>query len=62
MNLPKNDLLSKKAGLNYFATENSGSNGNKKCQWRTEENWIKKKPRQRRGSFTKLSLYINTLD
>ena len=40
----ENDLHSEKAGLNYFVSENSGS---KKRQKWTEENAIKKEPRQR---------------
>src|SRR5208283_2836559 len=61
-NYPENNLLSEKAGLNLCATENSGSNGSKKTAKLDRRESRTKKPRQRRGSFTKLSIYINNLD
>ena len=62
LNYMKNDLHSEKAGLNRGAAENSGSNDNKKTAKLDRRESRTKEPRQRWGSFTKLSIYINNLD
>jgi hypothetical protein len=57
----ENHESSAEDGLNHSVSENSGSNGGKKMPKVNGRESSMKKPRQRRGSFTKLSFNINNL-